>query len=92
MCAANGREGVDMAEKVRPDLILMDLDMPVMNGWDATKKLKGSSSTNGIPVIALTAHFSALDRDDEYEAGAEAFVTKPIDFDVLFKKIDEFLR
>lgn len=90
--AANGADAVRAARKEMPALVIMDLDLPVMDGWEATKRIKGDPATAGIPVLALTAHTTSGDRDAEYEAGADAFLTKPIDFDHLFARIDELLK
>ncbi|MDB5096537.1 MAG: response regulator [Cyanobacteria bacterium RYN_339] len=76
--ATNGREGVDLALAERPDLILMDLSLPVLSGWEATRILKGSATTAAIPVIALTAHAMDGDEAKAREAGCDAYVAKPI--------------
>lgn len=78
LIANNGAEGIDSAEKHRPDLILMDLSMPQMDGWTATRYLKGRAETAHIPVIALTAHAMAGDKERALEAGVDDYVTKPI--------------
>lgn len=75
--AHNGAEGVDAARERRPDVILMDVTMPVMDGLEATRRLKGDPATRGIPVIVLTAHALASDRKDAEQAGADGYLSKP---------------
>lgn len=89
--AVDGQEGVDKASTVNPDLILMDLSLPVLDGWGATKAIKGNSTTANIPVIALTAHAMAGDREKALEAGADEYDTKPIDLKRLLSKINSFI-
>jgi two-component system cell cycle response regulator DivK len=76
----------------RPDVILMDLDLPVIDGWEATKRLKADARTSGIPVIALTAHAMSGDRERALAAGCDEFDTKPIDFDALIVKMRGLLN
>lgn len=90
--AVDGRQGVAMAASEAPDLILMDMSLPVLNGWDATRQIKTSPATHHIPVIALTAHAMASDRDDAMKAGCDAFETKPIELPQLLEKIEKLLR
>jgi len=92
LIARDGREGVAMAQSERPDLILMDLDLPRVDGWTATRILKASSDTKAIPVLALTAHAMVGDRDKAIAAGCDDFATKPIDFDQLRAKIETLER
>ena len=87
LIAANGAEGVTMAQEQMPDIILMDLSLPVMDGWEATRRLKACEQTRHIPVIALTANAMAGDRDSALAAGCDDFDTKPIDFPRLLEKI-----
>jgi two-component system, cell cycle response regulator DivK len=87
LIAANGAEGVTMAQEQMPDIILMDLSLPVMDGWEATRRLKACAQTRHIPVIALTANAMAGDRDSALAAGCDDFDTKPIDFPRLLEKI-----
>jgi two-component system cell cycle response regulator DivK len=87
LLAVDGLQGVEMAEMERPDLILMDMSLPVLSGWEATKRLKSSLATMKIPVIALTAHAMSLDREQAIEAGCDDFDTKPIELDRLLEKI-----
>jgi two-component system cell cycle response regulator DivK len=85
--AVDGRQGVDLALQQRPDLILMDLSLPVLDGWEATRLLKGSPDTVHIPVIALTAHAMTSDQEKAYEAGCDDFDTKPVDLERLLGKM-----
>ena len=85
--AVDGAQGVEMAGSARPDVILMDMSLPVMDGWAATRKLKADASTRSIPVIGLTAHAMAGDREKCLEAGCDEYDTKPVDFPRLLEKI-----
>ena len=87
LMAVDGAEGVAMACSANPTLILMDMSLPVMDGWTATRTLKADSSTSGIPVIGLTAHAMAGDREKCLEAGCDEYETKPIEFARLLEKI-----
>ena len=89
--AVDGQEGIDKARSERPDLILMDMSLPVLNGWDATRQLKEDESTKGIPIIALTAHAMAEDEQRAREAGCNDFDTKPIELPRLLEKIQQLL-
>ena len=89
--AEDGKKGVDMSKIENPDLILMDLSLPVMDGWEATSTIKGNEETKKIPIIVLTAHAMAGDREKALDAGADEYDTKPIDFKRLLGKIKEFI-
>ena len=90
--ATNGQEGVDKARAEKPDLILMDLNLPVMDGWEASRQLKADPATRDIPIIALTAHAMAGDREKALAAGTDDFDTKPVSFDRLMGKIKQQLK
>lgn len=90
--AIDGAEGVAKAQADAPDLILMDMSLPVLDGWEATRRLKAASETRGIPVIALTAHAMSSDRDKALEAGCDDFDTKPVEFDRLLAKVEALLN
>lgn len=85
--AVDGAEGVSIARSAAPDVILMDMSLPVMDGWTATRMLKADVATRGIPVIGLTAHAMAGDREKCLEAGCDEYDTKPVDFPRLLEKI-----
>lgn len=87
----NGREGIDLARSTQPDLILMDMSLPEIDGWTATRTLKADAATAGIPVIALTAHATAQDREKTLEAGCDDFDTKPVDLARLLGKMEALL-
>lgn len=89
--AVNGQEGVDMAKSERPDIILMDMSLPVMDGWAATRTIKADDETRSIPVIALTAHAMESDREQALQAGCDDFDTKPIELPRLLGKINALL-
>ena len=89
--ALNGKEGIDKAANEKPDLILMDLSLPIINGWDATREIKANKETSNIPIIALTAHAMAEDRKKALDAGCDEYDTKPIEFNVLLDKINKLL-
>ena len=89
--AEDGQKGVDMSKSEDPDLILMDLSLPVMDGWQATSAIKENEETKEIPIIVLTAHAMAGDREKALDAGADEYDTKPIEFKRLLGKIKEFI-
>jgi CheY-like chemotaxis protein len=89
--AVDGAQGVAMARADKPDLILMDMSLPVLSGWDATIELKGDEQTSSIPVLALTAHSMSGDRERAIAAGCDDFDTKPIDLPRLLEKIEKLL-
>ncbi|MEQ8443169.1 MAG: response regulator [Alphaproteobacteria bacterium] len=89
--AVDGQVGVEMAASELPDLILMDINLPVMDGWDATRTIKSNATTSHIPVIALTANAMSSDRTKALESGCDEFETKPVEFARLIDKINQFL-
>ena len=89
--ALDGKQGVDMAVEQQPDLILLDMSLPVMDGWEAAGKLKSDDRTRSIPIIALTAHAMAGDMEKAMEAGCDDYDTKPIDLPRLIGKINKLL-
>lgn len=89
--AVDGQEGLKMAKAEMPDLILMDMSLPVLDGWEATRQLKADGATRGIPVIALTAHAMASDEQKAREAGCDDFDTKPIELPRLLEKMQQLL-
>jgi CheY-like chemotaxis protein len=91
LIAVDGRGGVDVAREETPDLILMDMSLPVLDGSQATQQLKAAPETRGIPIIALTAHAMAGDRERVLEAGCDDYDTKPIEFSRLLAKIEAAL-
>jgi two-component system cell cycle response regulator DivK len=90
--ATDGQQGVDMALSEVPDLILMDMSLPVIDGWEATRLIKANESTQQIPVIALTAHAMAGDREKAIEAGCDDYDTKPVEISRLLGKIAALLK
>lgn len=90
--AANGAEAVAQAAECPPDIILMDIGMPIMDGYEATRRLKANPTTRAIPIIALTAHASDADRRRAIDAGADDYEAKPVDFDRLASKIQSLLN
>jgi CheY-like chemotaxis protein len=92
MAAENGEKGCELAAAERPDVILMDLEMPVIDGWEATRRLKNNPQTRDIPIIALSAHALAGAREKAIAAGADEFDTKPIEFDRLVATLGGSLR
>lgn len=92
MVAVNGKEALEKVAADAPDLILMDLTMPELDGWEATRRLKANTATKDIPLIILTAHALKTDRDSAFEAGCDDYDIKPIDFQRLFAKIEKQLE
>ena len=89
--AVDGGEGITLAGTETPDIILMDMSLPVVDGWEATRRLKATAETQAIPVIALTAHAMSTDRDKALEAGCDDFDTKPVELPRLLQKIEQLL-
>ena len=89
--APDGAAGIAMATAERPDLILMDLNLPEIDGWEATRRLKADPATRDIPIIALTAHAMAGEREKALATGCDEFETKPIDFDRLLPKVERLI-
>jgi len=91
LMAADGMQGILMAESSAPDLVLLDMSLPVIDGWEAARRLKASEATKGVPVIALTAHAMSGDREKALAAGCDDYDTKPVDFAQLLVKIQAML-
>jgi len=89
--AVDGGQGVEMAGSELPDLILMDMSLPVIDGWEATRRIKAAEATRHIPIIGLTAHAMAGDREKAIEAGCNDYDTKPVELDRLIGKIEALL-
>jgi CheY-like chemotaxis protein len=89
--AVDGKSGVDMASSERPDIILMDMCLPIIDGWDATRIIKASPETKAIPIIALTAHAMTGDCEEALEAGCDDYDTKPVELPRLLEKIERLL-
>ncbi len=89
--AVDGESGVEMAQSEPPDLVLMDMSLPVLDGWEATRRLKSDPATQHVPVIALTAHAMSSDRDKALEAGCDDYDTKPVELPRLLLKIEALL-
>ncbi len=92
LIAADGRQAIDKVTEEKPNLILMDLSLPEIDGWETTRRLKADKTTRSIPIIVLTAHALKADRDRAFEAGCDDYDVKPIDFPRLLSKIEELLK
>ena len=89
--AMDGQQGVDLARSERPDIILMDMSLPVIDGWEATRRVKADDATRSVPVIGLTAHAMSGDREKAIEAGCDDYDTKPVELDRLIGKIERLI-
>ncbi len=87
----DGEQGVSLAQSEIPDLILMDMSLPLLNGWEATQKIRAMDETKSIPIIALTSHAMAGDREKALAAGCDEYSTKPVDFQKLLEIIEQFI-
>ena len=91
VCAVDGQQGVDLARSENPDVILMDMSLPVLDGWEATRRIKSDGNTRNVLVIGLTSHAMTGDREKAIEAGCDDYDTKPVDLDRLLEKIEHLL-
>ena len=91
LTASDGAAGITLAERMRPDLILMDLSLPVIDGWEATRRIKANAVLRAIPIIALTAHAMGGDEEKAKAAGCDDYLSKPIDEELLYAKLRTFL-
>ena len=89
--AMDGQQGVDLARSERPDIILMDMSLPIIDGWEATRRVKADDATRSVPVIGLTAHAMSGDREKAIEAGCDDYDTKPVELDRLIGKIERLI-
>jgi CheY-like chemotaxis protein len=89
--ATDGAAGVEMTRSAQPDLVLMDMSLPVLDGWEATRRIKADATTQAIPVIGLSAHAMSGDDERAKEAGCDDYLTKPVNFESLFAALDKFL-
>ena len=90
--AVNGQEGIEITEREKPDLILMDLSLPVVDGWEATRQIKANNDLQSIPIIALTAHAMVGDKKKALAAGCDDYLVKPLDEEVLMARIEKYLE
>lgn len=89
--AVDGQQGVEMARSEKPDIILMDMSLPIIDGWEATRRVKSDNAIRDVPVIGLTAHAMTGDREKALEAGCDDYDTKPVELDRLISKIERLL-
>ena len=90
--AIDGQQGIDMAVSEKPDIILLDMSLPVVDGWDAAKQIKANPASAGVPLIALTAHAMASDKERALSAGCDDFDTKPVELPRLLAKMETLLK
>lgn len=90
--AVDGQQGMDMARSERPDLILMDMSLPVLDGWEATRQIKTDASLRHIPIVGLTAHAMVGDKDEALKSGCDDYATKPVEFEKLIELINRLLK
>jgi CheY-like chemotaxis protein len=91
VCAVDGQQGVDLARSENPDIILMDMRLPVLDGWEATRRIKSDDNTRNVLLIGLSSHAMSGDREKAIEAGCDDYDTKPVDLDRLLEKIERLL-
>jgi two-component system, cell cycle response regulator DivK len=91
VCAVDGQQGVDLARTEKPDIVLMDMSLPVLDGWEATRRVKADDATRNVPVIGLTAHAMSGDREKVLEAGCDEYDLKPVELDRLIEKMERLL-
>jgi two-component system, cell cycle response regulator DivK len=91
VCAVDGQQGVDLARSENPDVILMDMSLPVMDGWEATRRIKSDGDTRNVLVIGLSSHAMSGDREKAIEAGCDDYDTKPVELDRLVGKIERLV-
>jgi two-component system, cell cycle response regulator DivK len=91
VCAVDGQQGVDLARSENPDIILMDMSLPVLDGWEATRRIKSDDNTRNVLLIGLSSHAMSGDREKAIEAGCDDYDTKPVDLDRLLEKIEHLL-
>jgi len=91
VCAVDGQQGVDLARSENPDIILMDMSLPVLDGWEATRRIKSDDNTRNVLLIGLSSHAKTGDREKAIEAGCDDYDTKPVDLDRLLEKIEHLL-
>jgi two-component system, cell cycle response regulator DivK len=92
IAATNGQEGIEKAQTEKPDIILLDMRLPIIDGWEAAKQLKSAKKTQAIPIIALTAYALVGDREESLAAGCDDYEPKPVDFLRLLAKIDQLVK
>ena len=90
--AGDGAQGVALAEQERPDLILMDMSLPVVDGWEATRRIRANAALKHIPIIGLSAHAMSGDADKALAAGCDDYLTKPLNDELLFEKLEKYLK